>query len=74
MHYMIATEGNEDGPIFTGPHDEPIWAVYSDDPPGEYWGEWHMRRYGQDLTYQEAEELAELLGLADTAQIGGELR
>ena len=72
MHFMICIENqNSDAPVFEGPRDLPVWSLFADDQPGHYWGDWRMTRYGIDLTYPAAMELAERLGLAVLAQIGG---
>lgn len=70
MHYMICIEDpNSDAPVFEGPRDQRVWSLFSDDQPGHYY--WSMTRYGTEMTYPAAMELAERLGLAVLAQIGG---
>ena len=48
-------------PVFDGPRDEPVWALYEiEDGPEN----WRMSERGHGLTYQQAEDLADELGLA----------
>jgi hypothetical protein len=54
---------NAEGPVYEGPKDEPIWALFINDEDGDYFEEWSMLRLGTDLTYQGAIDPAETLGL-----------
>ena len=56
--------GNSEGPEFDGPEDQPVWSLYAEDPDeGEFFEEWSMKRLGTGLTYQQALNLADRLGL-----------
>jgi hypothetical protein len=52
--------GNEVGPNYDGPRDEPIWAlkIITDDD-GEDWG---LKTLGEGLTYAGALQLARSMG------------
>jgi hypothetical protein len=53
--------GNEEGPVFDGPLDAPIWALYVVTVASD--GEWEQELLGEGLTYQGALDLAEKRGL-----------
>ena len=55
-------DGSSGAPILEGPREQPIWALYEvlDDDGSDVWP---VKFHAKGLTFQQAEDLADALGL-----------